>query len=212
MLGIGDAAFYQDSSGKAIPPPTGQIENPDAKPTTNNNYTQDGYGNSSTGNGGSYSNCSDHIAHGVKGAFDYLNTLSHPVANLCAKDHYYLLNNYNPGYNVDGSLNNTTFTVPPQHSLKTIGDALSARGISWGYFGEGYNNGNVGPNYCCICDPMQYSSSIMTNPGKRARIQHGLADFDNEVNSGKLPAVSLLKPGDDNGHPATRPWRRSRPS
>jgi phospholipase C len=204
MLGTGDAAFYQDSTGTATTPPQGEIENPNAQSASwdpNNFYTQDGYGKSGTTNGGSYSNCSDHSQPGVKGVFAYLNTLPFKVADLCASGHYYLLNNYNPGYNVDGSLNTSTFTVPPQHSLPTIGDELSANGISWGYFGEGYDNGNPGPNYCGICDPMQYASSIMTDPTKRANTQHGLDDFDNEVTNGTLPAVSFLKPGDDDGHP-----------
>jgi hypothetical protein len=101
----------------------------------------------------------------------------------------------------NGSLNTSTFTVPPQQSLPTIGDELSANGISWGYFGEGYDNGHPGPNYCGICDPMQYSSSVITDPVKRANIQHGLEDFDSEASNGTLPAVSFLKPGDDDGHP-----------
>jgi phospholipase C len=111
------------------------------------------------------------------------------------------LNNYNPGYNVDGSLNTSTFTVPPQHNLPTIGDELSAHDISWGYFGEGYVNGQPGPNYCGICDPMQYASSIMTNPALRANIQHGAGDFYTDARNGTLPAVSFLKPGDNDGHP-----------
>ena len=203
MLGTGDAAFYQDASGKAVAPPAGEIENPNPQPGTNNFYTQDGYGASGTTNGGSYSNCSDHSAPGVAGVFDYLNSLSYPLFHNgdCAKGHYYLLNNYNPGYNVDGTLNTSTFTVPPQQSLPTIGDELSEHGISWGYFGEGYDNGTPGPNYCGICDPMQYSTSIMTNPVLRANTQHGLEDFDAEATAGTLPAVTFLKPGDDDGHP-----------
>jgi phospholipase C len=203
MLGTGDAAFYQDPSGNATPPPTGEIENPDPQPGTNNFYTQDGYGKSGTTNGGSYSNCSDQTAPGVKGVFAYLSTLSYKTFNNgdCAGGHYYLLNNYNPGYNVDGSLNTSTFTVPPQHNLPTIGDELSAHKISWGYFGEGYDNGHPGFNYCGICDPMQYASSIMTDPALRANIQHGVGDFDAEATNGTLPAVSFLKPGDDDGHP-----------
>ena len=137
----------------------------------------------------------------MSGVFDYLNTLSYKVYNLCAKSHYYLLNNYNPGYNVDGTLNTSTFTVPPQQTMTTIGDSLSAHGISWGYFGEGYDNGHPGPNYCGICDPMQYASSIMTDPTLRANIQHGIPDFDAMAANGTLPAVSFLKPGDDDGHP-----------
>jgi phospholipase C len=204
MLGTGDAAFYQDASGTATTPPAGMIENPTAQTASwdpNNFYTQDGYGASGTTNGGSYSSCSDHSQPGVSGVFAYLDSLPYKVADLCSPGHYYLLNNYNPGYNVDGTLNTSTFTVPPQRSLPTIGDELSAHGIGWGYFGEGYDNGHPGPNYCGICDPMQYASSIMTDPTKRANIQHGLEDFDSEVTNGTLPAVSFLKPGDDDGHP-----------
>jgi phospholipase C len=204
MLGTGDAAFYQDASGNPTAPPAGEIEDPNPQPGTNNFYTQDGYGQAHTTNGGSYSDCSDHSAAGVSGVFAYLQTLSYSTFHQgdCAPGHYYLLNNYNPGYNVDGSLNTATFTVPPQHSLRTIGDELSARHISWGYYGEGYDNGHPGPNYCGICDPMQYVSSIMTNPGLRAHVQHGVGDFDAAVAHGTLPAVSFLKPGDDDGHPA----------
>ncbi len=202
-LGTGDAAFYQDSSGNPTPPPSGEIENPNPQPGTNNYYTQDGYGQSGTMNGGSYSNCSDHSAPGVQGVFAYLNTLHYKTFRKgdCAPNHYYLLNNYNPAYNVDGSLNTSTFTVPPQHDLPTIGGELSTYGLSWGYFGEGYDNGTPGPNYCGICDPMQYSSQIMTSPALRANVQHGTEDFDADAVSGNLPAVSFLKPGDDDGHP-----------
>ena len=48
---------------------------------------------------------------------------------------------------------------------------------------------------------MQYATSIMTDPAKRANIQHGLEDFDAAVAKGGLPAVTFLKPGDDDGHP-----------
>jgi phospholipase C len=62
------------------------------------------------------SNCSDHSQPpGVAGVTAYLATLSYKVADLCVPGHYYLLNNYNPGYKVDGTLNTSTFTVPPQH-------------------------------------------------------------------------------------------------
>jgi acid phosphatase len=202
LLGTGDMAFYQDANGNAVAPPAGEIENPNPQPGTNNFFTQDGYGQSGTTNGGSYSNCSDRSAPGVSGVFSYLSTLPYRTfrGGDCAPGHYYLLNNYNPGYNVDGSLNTSTFTVPPQHGLRTIGDELSAHHISWGYFGEGFDNGHPGPNYCGICDPMQYASSIMTNPALRAHIQHGVGDFDRDAARGTLPAISFLKPGDDDGH------------
>jgi phospholipase C len=145
-LGTGYAAYYQDSNGNPVSPPVGQIENPDPQPGTNNFYTQDGYGAAGTTNGGSYSNCKDHNAPGVGGVWSYLNALPYKVFDNCAPSTYYLLNNYNPGFNANGTLNSSTFTVPPQVNWPTVGGELSAHGISWGYFGEGFNNGNPTPD------------------------------------------------------------------
>lgn len=202
-LGTGFAASYQDASGHAAVPPAGEIENPNPKPGTNNNYTQDGYGSSTTPNaGGSYSDCADQSQPGVGAIFSYLSTLPYQVMRNCQPGRYYLLNNYNPGYNANGTLQTAPYTVPPQKTdYVTIGDSLSAHGISWGYFGEGYNNGNPTPDYCGICDPMQYSASIMTNPTLRSNTQHDANQFIADAASGTLPAVSFLKPGDDDGHP-----------
>jgi phospholipase C len=202
-LGTGFAASYQDANGKATPPPAGEIENPNAKPGTNNNYTQDGYGSSKVAStGGSYSECANPKAPGVSAVDEYLSKLPYRAFANCQPGRYYLLNNYNPGYNVDGSLNTSPYTVPPQKTdYTTIGDALSARRISWAYYGEGYSNGTVSSQYCGICDPMQYSASIMTNPALRANTQHGLSDFLTAAKNGTLPAVSFLKPGDDDSHP-----------
>jgi acid phosphatase len=195
-LGTGFAASYQDSSGNAAVPPANQIENPNPKSGTNNNYSQDGY------SGGSYSECANPSQPGVGAVDAFLSKLPYKAFANCQPGRYYILNNYNPGYNPDGTLNTSTFTVPRQKKdYVTIGNALSARGISWGYFGEGYNHGKPGFDYCGICDPMQYSASIMTNPALRANTQHDLNDFITEAENGTLPAVSFLKPGDDDGHP-----------
>ena len=196
MLGTGDMAYYQGRSGAPLVPPANEIENPNPKPGTNNNYRQDGYA------GGSYSNCSDRSQPGVAAVFDRLNAQPYEPfrGGDCQHGAYYLLNNYNAGYNVDGTVNTSPFTVPPQ-SFPTIGDELSARNISWGYFGEGYNNGHPTSQYCGICNPFQYATSVMTNPAKRANIQHDSSDFDRMAAGGTLPAVSFLKPGDDDGHP-----------
>jgi acid phosphatase len=202
-LGTGFAASYQNSSGHAAVPPAGEIENPNPKPGTNNNYTQDGYGSSTVPNhGGSYSDCADHSQPGVGPVFSYLSTLPYKVFNNCQQGRYYLLNNYNPGFKANGQLETAAYTVPPQITdYVTIGNSLSAHGISWGYFGEGYNNGNPTPDYCGICDPMQYSASIMTNPTLRSYTQHDSNQFIADATAGTLPAVSFLKPGDDDGHP-----------
>jgi acid phosphatase len=202
-LGTGFAASYQNASGKAVPPPAGEIENPNPKPGTNNNYTQDGYGSGTVANtGGSYSDCANSKAPGVSAIDQYLSHLPYKALANCQPGHYYLLNNYNAGYNTDGTVNTSPYTVPPQKTdYVTIGNELSSHHISWGYFGEGYDNGQPNFSYCGVCDPMQYSSSIMTNPSLRKNVQHGLGDFVSAAANGTLPAVSFLKPGDDDGHP-----------
>jgi len=202
-LGTGFAGSYQNGAGQPVAPPAGEIENPDPKPGTNNNFTQDGYGSSTSANtGGSYSECADPKQPGVAGVDAYLDTLPYHVFRNCQPGRYYLLNNYNAGYNIDGTVNTAPYTLPPQKTgYNTIGNELSAHHVSWGYYGEGYSNGKVDPSYCGICDPMQYSASIMTNPALRKNVHHGLADFDTQAASGTLPAVTFLKPGDDDGHP-----------
>jgi phospholipase C len=202
-LGTGYAGSYQNAAGQPVAPPAGEIENPNPKPGTDNNYTQDGYGSSTVANtGGSYSECADPGQPGV-GAIDaYLSTLPYKPLSNCQPGRYYLLNNYNPGYNVNGTVDTAPYTLPPQKTdYNTIGNELSAHGISWGWFGEGYNGGHPTAAFCGICDPMQYSASIMTNPALRKNTQHGLDSFLAKAKAGTLPAVSFLKPGDDDGHP-----------
>ena len=71
---------------------------------------------------------------------NYLQSLATPVDPRCEAGHYYLLNNYNPGYNGDGTLASqySPFTIPPT-SQKHIGDSLAAAKLSYTYFGEGWN-------------------------------------------------------------------------
>ena len=87
----------------------------------------------------SYSNCSDSTQPGVTAVLSYLADLPYLVNPRGAPGHYYLLNNYNPGYFGDGSNaytdtsnNNTVFTIPPS-SVRSIGDTLLAKNISFAY-------------------------------------------------------------------------------
>ncbi len=200
-IAIGDAnvAVYRNKKGQLAKPPSNQIENPNPTPGTNNYYTQDGY------QGGSYSQCANPTAPGVGSIDRFLGSLPYTTFKNgdCKPGAYYLLNNYNPGYNPNGTLANTTinpYTVPPQ-TFPTIADKLQSHKISWGYFGQGWNNGNPTPLYCGICDPFQYATSVMTNPAKRANLQ-GLSQFEADVSKGKLPGVSFVKPAAPNdGHP-----------
>lgn len=200
MIGSADAIYYTDGQGHAATPPANQIENPDPQPGTNNYYTQDGY------SGGSYSDCSDPAQPGVGAVVGYLNSLpSHPKPN-CAPGAYYLLNNYNPGYNGDGTINTSAFTIPPSQ-VPTIADSLNAKQIAWKYYGEGWNSfvaNSPQSVYCNICNPFLYETSIMTNPALVSEHLKDTTDLYADIAKGDLPAVSFVKPGGLlDGHPAS---------
>jgi phospholipase C len=209
-----------------------EIENPNAQPGTNNWYAQDGYGgggfvsggpNTPFFGGGSYSNCSDSDQPGVGAVLEYLTNLPYRVDPKCDVGRYYLLNNYNPGYFGDGSNAytdhneaNTVFTIPPTKQ-RSIGDVLLENDISWAYYGDQWNQylkdkyqmnfGTVGPNsdqYCNICNPFQYQTSIMANAAVRTAHLKDTVDFYKAIREGTLPAVSYVKPsGWVDGHPAS---------
>ncbi|MES2219683.1 MAG: alkaline phosphatase family protein, partial [Acidobacteriota bacterium] len=237
MMGTGDAIWYSDGNGKAERPPHKQlvasgsvnagvvdeVENPNAAKGTNNWYTEDGYGGGSYGSpsygGGSYVNCSDSDAPGVGSILNYLSSLPYEVNPKCDAGHYYLLNNYNPGYygngvvaSTDTSAGNTVFTVPPS-TVRNIGDALLAANISWAYFGDQWNTYKNNPDsnyatatdlYCNICNFFQYSTSIMTNAAVRNAHLKDTIDLYADIQNGTLPAVSYVKPsGYVDGHPAS---------
>ena len=249
MLFFGDAIWFSDENGHALEPPHNQnvwaggpvdeVENPNPVPGTNNWWIQDGYGGfgnygSSTGvyGGGSYSNCSDPSQPGVGPVLKYLKSLNPPIKSNCEDGHYYLLNNYNPGYFGDGSdaytdtnSNNTPFTIPgtTQHS---IGDVLLAHHVSWkgyndqwnqyaglnGFTADPYqlNYGAIGANsdqYCNICNGFHYQKQIMTNEKLRTEHLKDTTDLYADIASGHLPAVSFVKPsGWVDGHPASSKW------
>jgi phospholipase C len=238
MLGTGDAIWFSDGNGNPLQPPHNQmvaagspnagvvdeIENPNPlqNPPTNNWYIQDGYGAGSFGSassgGGTYSACADTTQPGVAAIVDYLTSAN--VKPNCDSGHYYLLNNYNPGYYGDGTNAyadisnplNTVFTIPPS-SVRNIGDALLAKNISFAYFGDQFNaylanpyNNYVTPDntYCNICNFFQYSTSIMTNDTVRNSALQDTLDLYAGLMSGHLPAVSFVKPsGYLDGHPAS---------
>jgi phospholipase C len=204
VLGFGSTVYYQDSNGNPSTPPSNQIENPNPAAGTNNWYTQDGY------SGGTYTNCADTTQPGVADITSYLSSLSYKPASVCAANTYYLLNNYNPGYNPDGSLATlgpNNYTIPPQHQ-DSIANVLDKGGVSWAYYGEGWDDAvkgtPLGAVYCTICNPFQYQSYVMADKKKR---KENLLDTKNlyaDLASGNLPAVSYVKPsGFNDGHPSS---------
>src|SRR5580700_3509585 len=241
MLGHGDAIFFSDGHGKAKVPPhnvevdpgtanagiVDEVENPNPAIGTNNWYTEDGYGGGSFGSpsfgGGSYSDCSDTTQPGVAPIVNYLKSLPKPIDPRCEAGHYYLLNNYNPGYfgngknaYTDTNANNTVFTIPPS-TVRSIGDDLNTKSISWKYYGDQWNNyvpdpyqlnyGAVGAKtdeYCNICNPFQYDSQVMASTDARTAHMKDTIDLYNDIAKGTLPAVSFVKPsGLVDGHPSS---------
>jgi phospholipase C len=237
MLGAGDAIWFSDGNGNPTEPPHNQlvaagspnagvvdeIENPNPQPGTNNWYTEDGYGNGSFGSpssgGGTYTNCADTTQPGVAPITSFLSSLRRPINPNCDPNHFYLLNNYNPGYYGSGksayaditNLNETVFTIPPS-PLRNVGDALNEKHVSWAYYGDQWSTYLANPDgnyvtadntYCNICNPFQYSTSIMTSASGRAHNQDTTALYQ-AIKDGSLPAVSYVKPdGWLDGHPAS---------
>ncbi len=236
MLGTGDAIWFSDGNGNPLKPPHNQmvasgspnagvvdeIENPNPLANTNNWYIQDGYGGGSFGEksygGGTYTACADTSQPGVKAITEYLKAVN--VKPNCQAGHYYLLNNYNPGYYGDGTNAyadirnplNTVFTIPPSN-VKNIGDTLLKKQVSFAYFGDQFNSYLANPlnnfvtpgnQYCNICNFFQYSTSIMTNEKVRSAALQDILDLYNDLMTGDLPAVSFVKPsGYLDGHPAS---------
>ena len=206
MFGFGDSIFYTNANGVAAAPPVNQIENPNPQPSTNNYYDQDGY------SGGSYVNCGDISQPGVPAVTNYLQSLKRPVNPNCVKGNYYLVNNYNPGFNGDGTLASqySPFTIPPT-SQKSIGDDLLAHNVPFKYFGENWDlyvtdptESNSADAYCNICNPFQYQTQFMGTQAARQTYIGDTAELYEGIDTGNLPAVSIVKPsGINDGHPAS---------
>jgi len=214
MIGAADAipwdTFTDPTTHTVFATPPGHIADPTPKSTTNVAFKADGQ----------WTNCSDVGQPGIAPIVNYLASLPwHPAAN-CDSGRYYMINNLSPGTKpngvVDAAAIETGGKVPPS-SLRTIGDALNEKGISWAYYGGGFNaavsvaNGSTTPldilratNYCDICNVFSYTQSIMGNPAQRAAHIKDATDFFSALDQGKLPAVAYVKPDSIvDGHPAS---------
>ncbi len=210
MLGTGDAGFYSDGNGNAITPPPSNIANPNTTAGTVNQYIADN----------NFTNCSDHTQPGVAPIVDYLENLPYAAEPNCKAGHYYMLDNSNPGFLPNGALANGEGGIPPS-PVRTIGDALNDKNVTWAYYGGSYNaavtlsNAAVAANaanpnlttaaianptaalgvaYCQICNPFQYATSIMGNPTQRAAHIKDTSDLITAIQNNTLPAVSFGKP------------------
>lgn len=196
-LTTADVAFYT-RDGKPATPPAKQIENPDAQPDTNNWYREDGYA------GGSYVNCANPDNPGATGVRKLLQQLPYkPFRDgNCDPDTYYMVNNMDPAFTPLGeplALGDDKFLLPPQ-TMPSLGDALTAGGVSWKWYSGGRNDGkNVDKEYCSMCDTQLFFASTMQGSDKSKL--HDLQQFYQDA-EGELPAVSIIAPYDSvSGHP-----------
>ncbi len=111
--------------------------------------------------------------------------------------------------------------IPPQ-TAKTIGDTLSAKGITWAWYGGAYNQAladgrrdpeakraviynrdATSPNFQPHHQPFNYFARFA--PGTKDRAEHlrDGEDFVAAIDAGKLPQVAIYKPtGRLNQHPS----------
>jgi phospholipase C len=213
-LGTGDAIFWTTFNGQSAPP-AGTIANPDPQSPTSDKYKVDKQ----------WTNCSDPTQPGIAPTVNYLKTLPYKPAPNCETGHYYMINNTSPGFLPNGVVDTTNVAngskVPPS-GLRTIGDALNEKSISWAYYGGRYNaavrvtdqvlaNKSPDPqdvflafNYCDICNFESYATSIMGDPTQRSQHIKDAVDFFDALESDRLPAISFVKPDSMvDGHPAS---------
>jgi acid phosphatase len=111
--------------------------------------------------------------------------------------------------------------IPPQ-TAKTIGDTLSAKGISWAWYAGAWNqaladgrrdpkdkraiiyNGDAGsPNFQPHHQPLNYFARFAPGTADRAKYLKDGQDFYDAIDKGTLPQVAFYKPpGRLTEHPA----------
>jgi phospholipase C len=214
MLGTGDAIFWSDGEGNPTTPPS-HIANPDPLPGTDDVYTVDLIFD------GNFTECGDVTQPGIKAITDYLASLPYHPSPRCEPGHFYMVNNDAPGFLPDGTVDSKHIlkgsAIPPIN-VRTLGEALNEKGVSWAYYGGAYNAAvqltknpdstdplvQIGNAYCNICNFESYATKIMGDPAQRTAHIKDATDFFAAVDNGTLPAVSFLKPdGLLDGHPAS---------
>jgi phospholipase C len=214
MLGTGDAIFWSDGQGNPTTPPS-HIANPNPLPGTDDVYTVD------LNFDGNFTECGNPAAPGVQPVLDYLQSLPYRPGSRCVPGHFYMINNDSPGFLPDGTVDTKGITsggsIPPVN-VRTVGEALNEKGVSWAYYGGAYNAAvqfqhnptstdptvQIGQAYCNICNFESYATAIMGDPAQRAAHIKDATDFFAAVGNGTLPSVSYVKPdGLIDGHPAS---------
>ena len=197
FFGTADELFYSDGKGNPATPSASLVLNPDPRPGANNTPVNDG---------GNFVACADPAQPGVATIRAYLASLPYGPDPHCAPGAYYHVASRHPGFFADGTIDTAANALPPS-SVPTLGERLSAKGISWAWFGGGYAryvadpSHTASPGYCDNCNPFQFSTAVMGTPGGRAHLRDA-EDLLKDIRAGRLPAVSFVRPEDaPSGHP-----------
>jgi phospholipase C len=93
----------------------------------------------------------------------------------------------------------------PNQTMPTIGDRLSAKGITWAWYSGGWNQaiaGNPDPLFQFHHQPFAFFANYADGTQGRAEHLKDEEDFLAAAAAGTLPAVSFVKPvGGNNEHP-----------
>ena len=214
MLGSGDAIFWTDGQGNSTIPPS-HIANPNPLSGSDNQYTVD------INFDGNFTECGNNSLPETQAITSYLASLPYHPSSKCEPGRFYMVNNDSPGFLPDGTVDTKGIgrggSIPPSN-VRTIGEALNEKGVSWAYYGGAYNAAvalehdpastdptvQIGAAYCNICNFESYTNAIMGDPAQRAAHIKDATDFFAAVDDGSLPAVSFVKPdGLLDGHPAS---------
>ena len=131
-----------------------------------------------------------------------------------------------PGGNLDLA-DPAKHPLPPQ-TAKTIGDTLTARGVSWAWYADAwnaavadgrrppgekrniiYNNAAASPDFQAHHQPFNYYARFAPGTEDRARHLKDGRDFEEAIEKGTLPRVSFYKPAGKLGqHPGSTDMQR----
>jgi phospholipase C len=194
-LGFADGLFFSDGHGNPATPD--HLYNPDPQPGTLNLYTARSV----------WFNCSDETQPGISAIANYLRSLPYALPFKCDPGRYWSAVNIVPSYTPHALQQPANYYLFPLTTQQSIGDLLTANGISWTYYGGGFDADGTGgllATYCQICNPFEFEAAYPTMVAGHMRDVLDL--FDDLVN-GTLPAVSYVKPdGWLDGHPASSKW------
>ena len=187
MMGTGDAIFWSDGNGNPTTPPS-HIANPNPLPGSDDQYTVD------IGFDGNFTECGTRTQPGILPIVTYLASLPyHPRPN-CAPNHYYMVNNDNPGFLPTALLiPRASQRVAPfrrQTSARSakrlttrasLGPTTAALTMPQSPSQNDPTSTDptvqIGRAYCNICNFESYSNAIMGNTAQRTAHIKDATDF-----------------------------------